>query len=158
MRELLNHSAGFGYGLGGSDPVNISFRDQAVLASADLDELVAKVAGIPLLSQPGEQYYYSVAVDLQGYIVQELSGQKFGDFLNERIFEPLGMSDTRFYVRDEDGYRFAEVHNWDEERNRLVQRPHRQTDQAIWIQIEWNPEGGGWFLPPTTTLAFCKCW
>ena len=53
MRELLTHSAGFGYGLGGSDPVNNAFRDQGVLASADLDELVEKVAGIPLLSQPG---------------------------------------------------------------------------------------------------------
>ena len=53
MRELLNHSAGFGYGLGGRGPINSAFRDQAVLASADFDELVAKVAGIPLLSHTG---------------------------------------------------------------------------------------------------------
>ena len=152
MRELLNHSAGFGYGLGGSHPDNIAFRDQAVLASADLDELVAKVAGIPLLSQPGEQYYYSVAVDLQGYIVQELSGQKFGDFLNERIFEPLGMSDTRFYVRDEDGYRFAEVHNWDEERNRLVQRPHRP-DRPSYLDPNRMESGGGGLVSSTHDYA-----
>lgn len=152
MRELLNHSAGFGYGLGGRDPVNNAFRDQAVLASANLDELVDKVAGIPLLSQPGEQYYYSVAVDLQGYIVQELSGQKYGDFLNERIFEPLGMSDTRFFVRDEDEYRFAEVHNWDEERNRLVQRPHR-TDRPSYLDPERLESGGGGLVSSTHDYA-----
>ena len=94
MRELLNHSAGFGYGLGGSDPVNNAFRDASVLASDDLDSLIDKVADIPLLFQPGEQWSYSIAVDIQGYIVQQLSGQKFGDFLQQRIFEPLGMSDT----------------------------------------------------------------
>ncbi|MDD9890372.1 MAG: serine hydrolase [Gammaproteobacteria bacterium] len=152
MRELLNHSAGFGYGLGGSDPVNNAFRDQGVLASADLDELVEKVAGIPLLSQPGEQYYYSVAVDLQGYIVQELSGQKYGDFLKERIFEPLGMSDTGFYVRDEDEYRFAEVHNWDEERNRLVQRPHR-TDRPSYLDPDRLESGGGGLVSSTHDYA-----
>ncbi|PCH62953.1 MAG: serine hydrolase, partial [SAR86 cluster bacterium] len=125
MRELLNHSAGFGYGLGGSDPVNNAFRDTAVLFSEDLDDLVAKVKDIPLLFQPGEQWSYSISVDLQGYIVEQITGMKFGDYLEQEIFTPLGMSDTRFYVQPEDRERFAEVHNWDSERNRLVQRPHR---------------------------------
>ena len=52
MRELLNHSAGFGYGLGGDDPVNSAFRQKQVLNSSDLTELIDKVAQIPLLSQP----------------------------------------------------------------------------------------------------------
>ena len=80
MRELLNHSAGFGYGLSGGDPVNNAFRDTGVLASDDLDMLIDKVAEIPLLFHPGEEWYYSIAVDIQGYIVQKISGQKFGDF------------------------------------------------------------------------------
>jgi len=125
MRELLNHSAGFGYGLSGNDPVNTAFRDKEVLASSDLDELIEKVADIPLLFQPGEQWSYSISVDIQGYIVQKLSGLSFGEFLQQNIFEPLDMSDTGFYVKAEDVSRFAEVHNWDSERNRLVQRPHR---------------------------------
>ena len=58
MRELLNHSAGFGYGLRGDDPVNRAYRQKQVLASKDLDELINKVAEIPLLSQPGDQWYY----------------------------------------------------------------------------------------------------
>lgn len=152
MRELLNHSAGFGYGLRSGDPVNDKFRETGVLASDDLDQLVSRVANIPLLSQPGEQYYYSVAVDLQGYIVQKLSGQKFGDFLQERIFEPLGMSDTNFYVKPQDQERFAEVHNWDEERNRLVQRPHR-ADRPSYLDPNRMESGGGGLVSSTHDYA-----
>lgn len=152
MRELLNHSAGFGYGLSGDDPVNNAFRDGGVLASDDLDMLIDKVADIPLLFQPGEQWSYSIAVDIQGYIVQELSGQKFGDFLQQRIFEPLAMSDTGFYVKAEDVDRFAEVHNWDTERNRLVQRPHR-TDRPSYLDPERLESGGGGLVSSTHDYA-----
>lgn len=152
MRELLNHSAGFGYGLSGDDPVNNAFRDTAVLASDDLDMLIDKVADIPLLFQPGEQWSYSIAVDIQGYIVQELSGLKFGDFLQQRIFEPLGMSDTGFYVKAKDVNRFAEVHNWDSERNRLVQRPHR-TDRPSYLDPERLESGGGGLVSSTHDYA-----
>lgn len=152
MRELLNHSAGFGYGLGGSDPVNQKFRDTEVLASTDLDELIEKVADIPLLFQPGEQWSYSVAVDIQGYIVQKLSGMRFGDFLEQKVFQPLAMSDTSFYVKPEDISRFAEVHNWDTERNRLVQRPHR-TDRPSYLDPERLESGGGGLVSSTHDYA-----
>jgi len=152
MRELLNHSAGFGYGLGGDDPVNTAFRDTAVLASDDLDMLIDKVADIPLLFEPGEQWSYSVSVDIQGYIVQQLSGLSFGEFLQQRIFQPLGMSDTRFYVQAQDISRFAEVHNWDTERNRLVQRPHR-TDRPSYLDPERLESGGGGLVSSTHDYA-----
>ena len=152
MRELLNHSAGFGYGLGGDDPVNTKFRDTGVLASADLDELITKIADIPLLFEPGEQWSYSVAVDIQGYIVQELSGMSFGEFLEQRIFQPLGMSDTRFFVKAEDIGRFAEVHSWDTERNRLVQLPDR-TDRPSYLDPERLESGGGGLVSSTHDYA-----
>jgi len=152
MRELLNHSAGFGYGLSGGDPVNEAFREKGVLASTNLDELVEKVADIPLLFQPGEAWSYSVAVDLQGYIVQKLSGMPFGEFLDQRIFQPLAMNDTRFYVQPQDQDRFAEVHNWDEERNRLVQRPHR-TDRPSYLDADRLESGGGGLVSSTHDYA-----
>lgn len=152
MRELLNHSAGFGYGLGGDDPVNTKFRDTEVLASADLDELVRKVADIPLLFEPGEQWSYSIAVDIQGYIVQKLSGLSFGEFLEQRIFAPLGMSDTRFYVRAEDIERFAEVHSWDTERSRLVQQLER-TDRPSYLDPSRLESGGGGLVSSTHDYA-----
>jgi len=152
MRELLNHTAGFGYGLFGNDPVNTAFRDQAVLASSNLDELVAKVADIPLLSQPGEQWFYSVAVDLQGYIVQQISGMPYGEFLRTRMFEPLSMMDTRFYVQPEDHDRFAEVHYWDTERNQLAQQPHR-TDRPSYLDPTRLESGGGGLVSSTHDYA-----
>ena len=142
MRELLNHSAGFGYGLRGDDPVNRAYRQKQVLASKDLDELINKVSQIPLLSQPGEQWYYSVAVDLQGYIVQKLSGMSYGEFLEKHIFKPLKMADTGFFVKKEDQSRFAEIHSWDSERNRLTQRPHRK-DRPSYLDPNRLESGGG---------------
>jgi CubicO group peptidase (beta-lactamase class C family) len=76
MREIMSHTAGFGYGLSGNDPVNAAFRDQRVLASKDLDDMMMKIARIPLLYEPGTRWSYSVAVDIQGYVVQRLSGRK----------------------------------------------------------------------------------
>ena len=152
MRELLNHSAGYGYGLSGNDPVNAKFRDTGVLASTDLDDLIAKVADIPLLFEPGERWSYSISVDIQGYIVQRLSGQRFGDFLEQEIFKPLAMNDTRFFVKAEDVGRFAEVHNWDSERSRLVQRPHR-SDRPSYLDSERLESGGGGLVSSTHDYA-----
>ena len=152
MRELLNHSAGFGYGLGGRDPVNQKFRDSKVLASANLEELISKVSEIPLLFEPGERYYYSVAVDIQGYIVEQLSGKSFGAFLREELFDPLGMTDTRFFVNPEDVTRFAEVHQWDTERNALVQRKHRQ-DRPSYLDSGRLESGGGGLVSSTHDYA-----
>jgi CubicO group peptidase (beta-lactamase class C family) len=98
MRELMSHTAGFGYGLSDKHPVDRMFRDQRVLGAADLNDLTAKTAAIPLMYQPGEQWSYSVAVDLQGAVVERLSGQSLGDFMESRIFKPLKMDDTGFHT------------------------------------------------------------
>ena len=152
MRELLNHSAGFGYGLVGNDPINNKFRDANVLASSDLDELIERIADIPLLFQPGTQWAYSISVDIQGYIVQKLSGLSFGDFLQQNIFQPLDMTDTGFYVKAEDVSRFTEVHNWDPERNSLVQRPHR-SDRSSYLDPKRIESGGGGLVSSTHDYA-----
>ncbi len=152
MRELLNHSAGFGYGLSGDDPVNNAFRETEVLASADLDQLIDRVKEIPLLFQPGEQWSYSVAVDIQGYIVQQISGRKFGDFLQDEIFQPLAMGDTGFLVKEEDRERFAQVHYWDEERNRLVQQAPR-TDRYGYFNADRIESGGSGLVSSTHDYA-----
>lgn len=108
----------------------------------ELDQLIDRVAEIPLLFEPGEEWFYSVAVDIQGYIVQKLSGMRFGEFLEQRMFQPLGMNDTRFYVREQDRPRFAEVHDRDAERGALVQRPHR-ADRPSHLDPTRLESGGG---------------
>ncbi|HEX4303540.1 MAG TPA: serine hydrolase domain-containing protein [Rhizomicrobium sp.] len=98
MRELMTHTAGFGYGLRTGNPVDDAFRDQKVLASNGLKDMIDKIAKIPLLYQPGTKWSYSAAVDIQGYIIEKLSGQRLGDFMAEHIFKPLHMADTGFFV------------------------------------------------------------
>lgn len=152
MRELLNHTAGFGYGLFGDDPVNRAYREQAVLSSANLEEMIDKVAAIPLLAQPGAQWYYSIGVDVQGYIVQQLTGMPFGEFLQQHLFEPLAMLDTRFYVAPDDRQRFAEVHSWDTERGQLVQQVER-TDRPGFHDADRLESGGGGLVGSTQDYA-----
>ena len=120
MRELMSHTAGFGYGLGGDDPVNQAFRDKGVLSSPDLDTYISKVATIPLLFQPGSNWSYSTAVDIQGYIVQKISGKPFGQYLQEKIFTPLGMTDTAFFVPEAKRDRFSDVFTLNPEAGELV--------------------------------------
>jgi CubicO group peptidase (beta-lactamase class C family) len=123
MSELMSHSSGFAYGLGGTDPVNSAFRDLKVLESPDLQTFIDRTATIPLLFQPGEHWFYSVGMDIQGYIIEKLSGQSFGEFLQSRMFGPLGMTDTGFYVPDADYDRFSEVYGFDPETGALVPLP-----------------------------------
>jgi CubicO group peptidase (beta-lactamase class C family) len=110
MRELMTHSAGFGYGLRSDDYVDQQFQSQGVLRSNGLQAMVEKIANIPLLYQPGTKWSYSAAVDIQGYIVQKLSGQSFGDFLQTHLFRPLGMHDTGFMVPADKASRLAAVY------------------------------------------------
>ena len=84
--------------------------------------------------------------------MQRLSGKRFGEFLEEEIFAPLGMNDTRFFVKAEDVGRFAEVHNWDSERNRLVQLPHR-TDRPSYLDPARLESGGGCLVSSTHDYA-----
>lgn len=152
MRELLNHSAGFGYGLSGNDPVNNAFRELEVLASPDLNALISRVSDIPLLYQPGDQWVYSVAVDLQGYIVEKLSGQPFGEFLQEHLFAPLGMTDTAFYVDETDRDRFADVYRWDRDEGKLMRNQERP-DRPSYFDADRLESGGGGLVSTTHDYA-----
>jgi CubicO group peptidase (beta-lactamase class C family) len=156
MRQLMSHTAGFGYGLSGSDPVNTAFRDDAVLGSKDLDEMMKKIANIPLLYEPGTKWSYSVAVDIQGYLVQKLSGQKFGDYLKTHVTGPIGMTDTAFYVTPDRKPRFAEVYHWDRQLSKLVMNPVRP-DRAGFEDPNRLESGGGGLVASTHDYArFCQ--
>ena len=123
IREVMSHTSGFAYGLGGADPANAAFRDLKVLESPDLQTFIDRTATIPLLFQPGEHWFYSVGMDIQGYLIEKLSGQTFGEFLQTRLFAPLGMTDTGFYVPDEKYDRLSEVYGFDPETGALVPIP-----------------------------------
>src|SRR6185436_18856665 len=79
--------------------------------AAPLQTMIAKLSKIPLLTQPGTRWSYSIAVDVQGYLVEKFSGQSFADFLKIRLFDPLGMKDTGFYVPKAKLGRMAMTHS-----------------------------------------------
>ncbi|MGA7294858.1 MAG: serine hydrolase domain-containing protein [Terriglobales bacterium] len=106
MRELMSHSAGFSYG-SGHTVVDAMYHDQKVMQSANLQEMIDKLATIPLNYEPGKAWVYSASMDVEGYIIEKLSGQTLPDFMRERIFLPLGIKDAGFYVAAEKRSRFA---------------------------------------------------
>jgi CubicO group peptidase (beta-lactamase class C family) len=113
LGELMSHTAGFTYGLFGTTAVDKMYQDAHLLAASSLKDFIDKLAKLPLLYQPGEGWVYSVSVDIQGYLVEKLSGKPFADFLRERIFLPLQMKDTGFYVPAEKLGRVATIYTAD---------------------------------------------
>jgi CubicO group peptidase (beta-lactamase class C family) len=106
MRELMSHSAGFSYGRGDT-VVDAMYKDAKLLESASLQEMIDKLSKIPLNYQPGKGWTYSVSMDIEGYLVEKLSGQRLPDFMRDHIFTPLGMRDAGFFVPQEKRSRFA---------------------------------------------------
>jgi CubicO group peptidase (beta-lactamase class C family) len=139
MGELMSHTAGFTYGLFGSTPVDKLYQAAAPLNAPSLQAFIDKMAALPLLYHPGERWVYSVAVDIQGYLVEKLSGQPFADFLRRRIFEPLGMKDTAFFVPGERLARVATIYAWNKASGALAPMPR---DPRI-SEPPGLPSGGG---------------
>ena len=121
MREIMSHTAGFGYGLGDEHPVDKLYREKEILGSNSLKEMIDRTATIPLMFQPGTNWSYSSSVDIQGYIVEKLTGQKLGDFMAERIFRQLKMNDTAFYTGAGKANRLAAVYVYDKELRKIVE-------------------------------------
>ena len=97
-----------------------------------LEDYIARIAELPLNYQPGEQWQYSNATDVVGRLVEVISGQTLDAFLKERIFEPLGMNDTHFFMDDDKGGRLMSQYAPGPEDNRIVlQDPG--TDASRWI-------------------------
>ncbi|HJU41425.1 MAG TPA: serine hydrolase domain-containing protein [Vicinamibacterales bacterium] len=139
MGELMSHTAGFTYGLFGNTPVDMIYRKNNPLAAPSLQAMIDRLATMPLLYQPGTRWVYSVGVDIQGYLVEKLSGQTFPEFLRTRLFEPLGMIDTAFSVPSEKMSRVAMIYAWDQKTGALEPQPH---DPGI-NQLPGLPSGGG---------------
>jgi CubicO group peptidase (beta-lactamase class C family) len=159
MRELMSHTAGFGYYLDATHPVDKLFLAADVLGAQSSQQLVDRVAGLPLVYQPGDAWYYSIAVDLQGVIVERLSGMRLGEFMRTRIFEPLGMRDTGFYVDPAKLQRLATLYSVDPKTGRLT--PLKILGKNSPVQAATSPppfESGGVGLMSTAGdyARFCQ--
>jgi CubicO group peptidase (beta-lactamase class C family) len=112
IRDLLRHTSGLTYGFFGDTAVDQRYRQADVLnGQGTLADMVTKLGNLPLLYQPGTRFNYSVSTDVLGRVVEVVSGTEFGEFLQERIFGPLDMKDTGFFVTEEKIDRFAANHS-----------------------------------------------
>jgi len=123
IRMLLTHTSGLGYGIVQKGPIVKAYQDRGVVpglvtrlqnlpvfrgtAVPSLKLFADRLAEFPLVYQPGTRWSYSMGADLMGRVIEVVSGQKFDDFLQHRLFDPLGMKDTRFQVPRDDAERMT---------------------------------------------------
>jgi CubicO group peptidase (beta-lactamase class C family) len=115
IRDLLTHRSGLSYGFLDSGPVGAAYRasgisDGLTVTPGTIEENIDKLARTPLLSQPGAEWHYSLSADVLGRLIEVVGGMPFDVYLRERIFKPLGMTDTSFDVPDAKWSRFATVY------------------------------------------------
>lgn len=101
IRHLLTHSAGLSYGFDDDHAVDKLYRKANLFESKSASDFIQKLSQLPLVSQPGERFWYSMAHDVLGCLVELVSGQSLADFFQKRIFTPLEMVDTGFWLPKE---------------------------------------------------------
>lgn len=125
VRDLLTHTAGFSYWFQPGSPVASLYETELGAGRFEawrfdakyggLDGLAKSMGNVPLVSQPGERWHYSMALEVAGLVVERASGKKLDVFMNERIFDPLGMRDTAFSVAPGNAARLASLYGPDAE-------------------------------------------
>ncbi len=153
VRDLLTHTSGLTYGVFGNTPVDQLYIKAGVfnpeLTLADQTKILG---GLPLLYQPGQAWVYSLSVDVQGRLIEVLSDQSLGEFFEQRIFAPLGMTDTGFFVRPDQLDRFVEIYAPSEEEKQLV--AYRGDFFGDFTVQPKSESGGGGLV--STTLDYWK--
>jgi CubicO group peptidase (beta-lactamase class C family) len=139
MRQLMSHTAGFDVN-GGYAKHNITDRAQP------LQSMIDKLAKLPLAAQPGSDWRYGPSVDIQGYIVEKLSGQSLDVFLRTKIFEPLGMKDTGFWVEPAKLDRVTSVFTYGPDQRLITATPEQQRNPSVKPMFL---SGGGGLLSTT---------
>jgi CubicO group peptidase (beta-lactamase class C family) len=138
IRDITRHTAGF---YAGADHMPVGEIYRAADPTSTLNTLTQeakKLGSLPLLFQPGTRWLYGPSVDVQAFLVERLSGMPFDRYLEEKIFKPLGMKNTRYVLRAQDRARIAAVYDWHED-GTLTREP----DAAA---LEFN--GRDWPLKP----------
>ncbi len=119
IRHLLSHTAGLTYPWQAATQVGAMYAEGDLWAG-DLHDMIAGLLKYPLAYQPGTTWHYSMATDVVGRLVEIISGMTLAEFLQARIFAPLGMVDTAFDVPQDKMGRFATLYNWNEAEGKLA--------------------------------------
>jgi CubicO group peptidase (beta-lactamase class C family) len=157
MRELMSHSAGFTYGVFADTAVDRLIRAaQLTDPNSSLPGMIGKLSRLPLKHQPGSAWEYSVSVDVQGYIIEVLSGMPYAQFVQQKILKPLKMRDSGFAVTGAARERLAMVHMPDGAGKLIPSLPAGGRD-AVAKSVPRLPSPGGALYSTVSDYArFCQ--
>lgn len=159
VHDLFTHTAGLSYGFEQNSYLDGLYREkfQGIFekkSEMGLEEMVEEIAKMPLAAHPGTAFRYSVAIDVLGYLVQVLSGKPFEVYLKERIFDPLGMADTAFWVPPEKVSRFTATMSVNEKGELIVLD---DPASSAYTRPAKCPFGGGGLVSTSEDyLRFCQ--
>jgi CubicO group peptidase (beta-lactamase class C family) len=140
VRDIMRHTAGFAYGAGDTPAHAAYVKADPLALDNDLSEMGRRLAKVPLLFDPGTQWRYSIAVDVQALLVEKLSGQPFAEYVRQHVLEPLGMRDTAWRQPDERLPRLAALYRKVD--GKLVRDPDASTRR---LNFQNNRLTGGGF-------------
>ena len=155
--DLLRHTAGLTYGFQRRTNVDAAYRKlelDGVNSGGGLEAFVEVLGTLPLEFSPGEAWNYSVATDVLGYLVQAISGQPFEVFLKTRIFDPLKMVDTGFFVPEGERHRFTACYALDP-KGRTVLQDDPETSGYL-AEPAMKSGGGGLVSTADDYMRFCR--
>lgn len=156
VQDLMRHTSGMTYGLFGDSRVDKMYNDAGVLSeNQSVAQFVEKLSKLPLKHQPGTQWDYSVSVDVQGRLIEVLSGKDLATYMRERVFEPLDMRDTAFRMTEEKSGRFAQAYKKTEDETGIEPAGDGRTER-YYDNTHWYSGGGGLVSTTRDYLRFCQ--
>jgi CubicO group peptidase (beta-lactamase class C family) len=157
FRDLFTHTSGLTYGFMQATPIDAIYRAKKLElpgALEPLGDMMARLAKVPLIAQPGAEWNYSISSDVLGQLVAVISGRPFDEFLRERILRPLDMADTDFFVPSHKVNRFAaNYERGPDGRPRLLEDP----ETSRFLNQPKAPSGGGGLVGTARDyMRFCQ--
>lgn len=151
IHQLLSHTAGFSHGLSGTKLDNDIAKALYMEPQKNIESRVNTLVSLPLISQPGEQWNYSASPDVLSLLIEKFSGMTTAKFLQDRLFDPLGMKDTGYNIANENQNRWVAVHNYNDEGSMV------NSEQQL--PVEGNTVFGGThglFSTAADYMIFCQ--
>jgi CubicO group peptidase (beta-lactamase class C family) len=155
--DLLRHTSGLTYGFQQRTNVDAAYREKKIgeiEKAGTLQAMIDDLAKIPLEFSPGEAWNYSVSTDVIGYLIGKISGKPFEQFLKERILDPLGMTDTDFFVAPDKAHRLAACYSADGKGGMTLQDD--PATSSFLAPPSFISGGGGLCSTAADYLTFCR--
>ena len=143
--DLLRHTSGLTYGFQQRSNVDAGYREKKIAEAGTLQSMIDDLARMPLEFSPGEAWNYSVSTDVIGYLLGKISGKPLEQFLKERIFNPLGMNDTDFFVSADKAHRFAACYSADPQGGMTF----HATERKGTLTLQDDPTRSSFLSPPS---------